>query len=221
MRPFPLLAAALLVTAAAPTRDWSTTAQQNADGAFVIGNPAARVKITEWASYTCSHCADFSQQSQPVLKDRFIRSGSTSLEIRHLVRDPLDLGAAILARCAGPRGFAGMHAAIFAAQDRWLPQGSTFAQGNAERLQKLPRLVAIRQFADGAGLTAVAKARGLTETQVAACFADQTAVDRLLALSGSAPAEVTATPTFYVNGKLVPNVDWARLEPVLRAAGAK
>jgi protein-disulfide isomerase len=221
MRPILALLGLLFLTAAAPARDWSTVATQAPSGVFVIGNPAARVKIVEWASYTCSHCAAFANESAPVLKGQMIRSGSTSLEVHHLVRDPLDLAAGILARCAGPRGYAGLHAAIFAGQEKWLQQGATYLQANAPDLEKLPKLAAFRRIADGAGLTAIAHARGLTEPQVAACFASQPGVDKLLALGAAAPAEVTGTPTFYVNGKLVPNVGWAQLEPALRAAGAK
>ncbi|RSU46713.1 thioredoxin domain-containing protein [Sphingomonas sp. S-NIH.Pt15_0812] len=216
-----LLALPLTLAGAAPVRDWSRTATMNADGAYVIGNPAARVKLREWASYTCPHCAHFSAESEPVLTNRMIRSGSTSLEVRHMVRDPLDLGAAILTRCAGPRGFAGAHRAVFAAQDQWFKKGADYAQAQAERLEKLPNLVAVRQLADGAGLTAILTARGLTPGAINACFADQKAVDRLLKLSDSVPAEVTGTPSFYINGKLIPNATWVQLEPALRAAGAK
>ena len=207
--------------AAAPARDWSRVATRNAAGAYVIGNPAARVKITEWASYTCSHCAHFARDSAPVLKDRLIRSGSTSLEVRHLVRDPLDSGAGILARCAGAKGYPAMHAALFAGQDTWMAQGATYLQANGERLSKLPRLQGLRSAAEGSGLIAIARAQGLPLPAINACFADQKGVDALLAASAAMPAEVTGTPSFYVNGKLVPNVGWDGLEPVLRAAGAR
>ena len=33
--------------------------------------------------------------------------------------------------------------------------------------------------------------------------------------------KITGTPTFELNGKLIQNTDWAGLEPMLRAAGAK
>lgn len=221
MRLLPALIALFALTAAAPARDWSTVATMNADGAYVIGNPAAKVKLREWASYTCPHCGHFAVESAPVLKDRMIRSGSTSLEVRHMVRDPLDLGAAILTRCAGPRGFAGAHLAVFAAQEQWFEKGAAYARANAERLEKLPNLVAVRQLADNAGLTAILAGRGLSPAAINACFADQKAVDRLLALSGTVPAEVTGTPTFFINGKLVPNAGWPQLEPALRAAGAR
>ena len=213
-----LLAPALL--AAAPARDWTAAAVQSPAGAYVLGNPAAKVKLVEYASYTCSHCAAFSQEADAVLKGRMVRSGTTSWELRHLVRDPFDLAAAVVARCAGPRGFAATSAAIFAEQPRWLQRASDFAQANGDKLRGKPRLVQLRALADGSGLTAIGQAHGVTPARLAACFADRAGVDRITAMTAAAPAEVTGTPTFFVNGKLVPNVDWARLEPVLRDAGA-
>lgn len=220
MRLFALFALFLLA-AAAPTRDWSTVAQVQADGAYVIGNPAARVKLVEYASYTCPHCAEFLTESGPVLKDRMIRSGSTSLTVRPLIRDALDLAAVTVARCGGARGFPARHAAIFAAQDRWIRQGATFLQANSATLDKLARPAAFRRIADGAGLTAIGTAHGLTEPQVVACFTTPGALDKVAALNGAVPVEVQGTPTFYVNGARVTGSTWAQLEPALRAEGAK
>lgn len=225
MRPILFAAAVLapiaLTAATTPSRDWGRTVTPAPSGFWVIGNPAAKVKLVEWASYTCPHCAHFAEQSAPVLKDRMVRSGQVSFELRHLIRDPLDLAAVVVARCGGPRGFPARHAAIFAGQSAWIDKGSAFLQANGEGLGKLPPATAFRRIADGAGLTAIGRAQGLTEPQVAACFADQAALDRVTKLGGSVPAEVKGTPTFYVDGAIVTGSDWASVEPVLRARGAK
>ena len=223
-RPFLALAALALVHAAAPAQkatDWSATARALPNGTFLVGNPAARAKLVEYASYTCSHCADFANQSKPVLKGAMIRSGSTSLELRHLVRDALDLSAVVVARCAGPAGFARTSDAIFAAQDDWLPRGAAYDQANAARLQGQPLDARLRALADGSGLSAIGRANGITPARLQACFADRAAIDRLLAASEARPAEVRGTPAFYVNGRLVAAGSWDQLEPLLRAAGAK
>jgi protein-disulfide isomerase len=219
MRAVSIFAIGLAVVAAAPARDWSAAVAPNAAGAWVIGNPAARVKLTEWASYTCPHCAHFDVESRAVLKGRMIRSGSTSLEVRHLIRDPLDLAAVAVARCGGPRGFVARHHAIFDGQERWLQTGAAYLQKEGAALAKLAQPVAFRRIADAAGLTAIGKTAGLTDPQVAACFAAP-ALDALTRL-GQAPAEVQATPSFFINGRYVPNAGWAELEPVLRQAGAR
>jgi len=201
-------------------RDWTAAVAPSTAGAYVLGNPAARVKLAEWASYTCSHCAAFATESEAVLK-RMVRSGTTSVEYRHLIRDPFDLAAAVVARCGGARGFVPTSTAIFAQQSTWLPRASDYARDRGTELRALPPLGQLKALADGAGLLAIGRANGLTQARLDACFADRAGINRITALSASAPAEVTATPTFFVNGRLVPNVDWARLEPVLRDAGAK
>ncbi len=221
MRLLLALVSAVLLTGAAPRRDWNAVATKTPAGAYVIGNPAARVKLVEYASYTCSHCAAFSGESDAVLHKQMIASGSTSLEIRHFIRDKLDLAAAVLARCTGPKGFAGTTAAIFAAQPTWLQRGIDFQQANGARIGLYPPQAQLRANADGAGLTALVKARGLSDAAIGACFADQAEIDRIVALTANAPSEIDSTPTFYVNGKRVPHAAWKQLEPALRAAGAK
>lgn len=216
-----LTALALLAGAATPPRDWSAVASRTTDGAIVTGNPKARVKLVEYASYTCSHCAHFATGSAPVLKARMIRSGSTSLEFRHLIRDQLDLAAAIVARCAEPAKFSGTSEAIFAAQDDWLARGTAYDQANATALSARPVAARLRALADGSGLTAIGRARGLTQPALAACFADRGEIDRLVAMTNATPPEVRSTPTFTINGAMVDVATWSSLEPLLRAQGAK
>ena len=209
-----------LLLAAAPARDWGAVTTRTAAGAYVTGNPQARVRLVEYGSYTCPHCAAFATESAAVLRGQMIRSGSTSLEYRHLVRDGLDLGAVILARCAGPQRFAQTSAYVFATQNQWLQRGYEFQQVNAQRIALYPKLAQVRALADGAGLTQLIEARGLSPAAVDACFADEGEVNRILAASADLPAGVDGTPAFFVNGRLVPHVGWADLQPQLRAAGA-
>lgn len=212
---------ATLLSAAGPTRDWRRVATRTPSGAYVIGNPAARAKLVEYSSYTCPHCGAFAVESGPVLMDRMIRDGSTSLEIHPVVRDRLDLAAAILARCGGAQRFAAMHLAIYAAQNQWLDRGIAFEQGNAQRLSTYALLGQLRTEADGAGLTDVARAHGLAPAAIDRCFADRSGVDALVALSAATPANVPGTPAFFLRGQLLPAYDWAKLEPLLRAQGAR
>jgi protein-disulfide isomerase len=220
MRLFFALFGLALLTAAAPAPK-PVPVTRTASGTYVLGSPAARVKLVEYASYTCSHCADFSTQSQAVLKGKMIASGSTSLEFRHMIRDRLDLAAAVLARCPGPRGFFPTSAAIFAAQPAWLEKGIEFQQVNAARINLYPRPAQLKAYADGAGLTDLVKARGLSAAAIDACFADTAEIDRILAITAAAPPEVDSTPSFFINGKVMPHGGWAQLEPALRTAGAR
>jgi len=206
----------LLLTAAAPTRDWSAVVTRLPSGTMLIGNPAAPVKLVEYGSYTCSHCADFSTQSEKVLKGEMIRSGMLSLEYRHLIRDRLDLAAALLARCGGTAAFAGNSAAIFATQSTWFDAINDWIPKHPEA-DSLPQAAQLKALADGSGLTQLMMKRGLTRARADACLADSKETDIVTAMTGDAPIEVRGTPTLYLNGAIVPGVDWERLQPILAA----
>ncbi|WP_176484739.1 thioredoxin domain-containing protein [Sphingomonas ginsenosidimutans] len=221
MRVLPLLAALLLAApiAAAAPRPWTAVAAPVATGSYLIGNPRARVKLVEYVSYTCPHCAHYAAQSEKPL-DAMVRSGRVSVEVRNQVHDGLDLVAATLARCAGPAAFPRLHRALFAQQQQWFERAAEWQQGNAERMSAWPQLAQMKAIAEGGGLTAIARDAGAPAGAIAACFATDAQVKRVLAVS-NATSQVPGTPAFEINGRLIQNVDWAKLEPQLRAAGAK
>lgn len=211
------------IAAPAPAhRDWTVATTKLPDGTFVIGNPAAKVKLVEYLSYTCPHCAEFVAQSKPVLVDQMVRDGSTSLELRPIVRDPLDFTATLLVRCAGPRRLLTLHDAVFAAQDDWIKKGGDWLQANVATLQAKPPVEQVHMMADQSGLTALARANGMTPAQVNACFANDTDLNRVVALANAAIGKVPGTPAFFINGQQQAGVyNWAGLQPALRKAGAR
>lgn len=213
-------AAPLAITAAPATtpRPWTNVASPIATGSYLIGNPRARVKLVEYVSYTCPHCAHFAAESGPALK-AMIRSGSVSVEIRNQVHDAMDLAATALARCAGPAAFPALHEAFYARQQQWYERGAAWSQGNAERISSWPQLAQMKALADGAGLVEIATAAGAPAAAIDACFATDAQVKRAIAVSEST-GKVPGTPAFEINGKLIEGVGWAQLEPRLRAAGA-
>jgi protein-disulfide isomerase len=223
-----MLAAVLLVAvplvggrtaAAPPTRPWTAVASPVATGSFLIGNPKARVKLVEYVSYTCPHCGHFVAESGPTLK-AMVRSGSTSIEVRNQIHDKFDLATATLARCAGPTIFPALHEAIFTGQAEWEDRASEWSEVNAQRISVWPQLAQLRALLDGAGLTAIARTAGMTDAAIDQCFATDATVRRVLAVSNGT-AKVSGTPAFEINGRLMQNVGWKQLEPMLRAAGAK
>ena len=42
---------------AAAGRDWSAVVNRTTAGGFIMGNPDAKVKLVEYGSMTCPHCA--------------------------------------------------------------------------------------------------------------------------------------------------------------------
>jgi hypothetical protein len=231
MRLFGLLLAmvgALFLAATAPAqspkakgRDWRASVVMLPSGAYAIGNPAARVKLVEYLSYTCSHCAHFVAESKPKLHDDLVRRGVVRVEFRHAVRDPLDMAAALLARCAGPRGFAGASEAIFAAQPGWYAQGAQWWQANGASLKDQSELARLKGVAQGSGLTQLMRERGMTPAAIDRCFASPGDLTKVTAMTKAAWSAIQGTPSFAIDGKPANGSDWATLEPQLRAAGAR
>lgn len=219
MRTLLALLALPLLLAASGVRDWTQNVTRLPSGAYLLGNPAAKVKLVEYASYTCPHCAAFAGESGPVLHDRWIRQGSVSLELRHVIRDTADLAAAVVARCTGPRFFATSYQ-IFARQPQWLDRAINFQQTNASRINLYPPLARLRAIADGSGLSDIGRAAGLTDQRLDACFADQAGIDRVVAATAEAK-DIDYTPTFFLDGRKYDGVNWEKLEPLMRARGLK
>ena len=218
-----LIAGALLATAAPAqkARDWRTHVVRAPSGAYLIGNPAAKVKLVEYLSYTCPHCAHFVAESKAPLHDDLVRRGAVRVEFRHAVRDPLDMAAALLARCAGPRGFSSATQAIFAAQASWYAQGKAWWQANGAGMESQPELARLKAAASGSGLTALMRKRGMTAATIDRCFATPTDLDKLTAMTKAAWSTIQGTPSFTINGKPGGGSEWATLQPELRAAGAR
>ncbi len=214
----PLLAAVALTAATAP-RPWTAVATPVASGSYLIGNPKARVKLVEYVSYTCPHCAHFTQESDATL-GAMVRSGSTSVELRNQVHDGIDLAAATLARCSGAAAFPRVHAAFFQKQEQWLDRAADWAEANRDRIASWPQLAQLSAIADAAGLTAIALEAGAPPAAISACFANDSAVKKTIAVS-EGTSKVQGTPAFEINGRLIQNVGWAQLQPQLRTAGAK
>ncbi len=218
------LLAALVVAApltAAPQKPWTAVATPAPQGSYVIGNPKAKVKLIEYVSYTCPHCAHFARDSAPVLKGKMIASGSTSIEVRSSIHDRYDIVAATLARCSGPALFPKMHDLLFARQEEWLNKAVAFDQTSGESPAGNTQGEKMRTLANGAGLTAIAKAAGMNDAAINACFANEANLANTLKVAQAIQGKIKGTPSFELNGKLIENTDWAKLEPMLRAAGAR
>jgi len=223
-RGFGLIAAALV--AAAPTvaitapaaRDWSHTVTTTAEGGYVLGNPAARVKLVEYLSFTCSHCAHFAAEAMPALTAHYVKTGLVSIEPRHALRDPADFAAALLTRCAGPSHYFAAAARVFAHQETWFSALATYEKANETKLKAMPRDTLLAALADGAGLPALA---GVAPARVKACIASKTEQERLGKMANEAWGErkIRGTPAFLLNGVLLDDTaDWETLKPKIDAA---
>lgn len=209
---------ALLTIGAAPV-DWSKTVTRGANGAYVMGNPKAKVRVIEYLSYSCSHCAHFTAEASAPLKAKYVSRGNVAVEFRNAVRDRYDFAAALLARCGGGTKFFAQNDALFAGQDTLLQRAmshearSTMAE-NASINDKLTDIAA------GAGLVEFMGARGVPAATVNACLTNAAEQKAVLGMTQEAwqVRKITGTPSFVINGVSTGPADWATLEPKIRAA---
>jgi protein-disulfide isomerase len=213
-----LVAAAPAKPAAAPR--WSATVAESAIGAYRVGNPQAKVKLVEYFSYTCSHCAEFAKEAGTALKTAYIDKGLVLFEYRNLIRDPVDMTAAMLARCGGSRAFAANHQAIFAAQPAWLGKAAKMTKDQQAAWYQGSLADRTQRIAADVGLDALMRARGYTAAAIDTCLASGVAEAELMGMTniGVTADKVAGTPTFFVNGRKTEVGHWADLKPVLDAA---
>jgi protein-disulfide isomerase len=205
-------------TAAPAKSNWLSTFTLTDKGAHVVGNPAAQTKVVEYLSYTCGHCADFELNGAPAFKTQYVATGKASLEIRNLLLNPIDLTAAMLARCGGKGRFFGNQKHLFATQSVWLGKAKNISAETKARLKTEDYTGFITGVYAEIGLDTVMQQRGITPAQGKACIADQAALKAVIDMTdaGSA-AGVTGTPSFMINGVLQDHIhSFAELKAKLK-----
>jgi protein-disulfide isomerase len=149
-------------------------------GEQALGPADAPVTLIEYASMTCSHCANFAVKVYPTLKSKYIDTGKVRYILREFPLDPLAAAGFMLARCAGDKYYDVIEA-LFETQQKW-----AFVR------EPLPQLLA------------VAKQLGFTEQSFDECLANQKVLDGIdwVRQRGAEKFGVNSTPTFFVNGNI-------------------
>jgi protein-disulfide isomerase len=151
---------------------------------MALGPATSPVTITEYASMTCGHCANFNETVFPKIKSEFIDTG----KIRYVFREfPLDIKAAagsMLARCIA-NGDSGKY---FAVVDMLFKQQNDWVMKNTAET-----------------LTRIGKQAGLSQQAVETCLKDQALLDKIAADQkfASEVLKVNSTPTFFINGEMI------------------
>ena len=151
-------------------------------GDMSIGNPNAPIKVYEYASLTCSHCADFDQHSFPEFKKDYLDTGKVFYTLRDFPFDPIATAAYMLAHCAGPERYFGFVDVLFATQAQW-----AFVQTPMEALK------------------GIAKQGGFSDESFDACMKNEKIFDHVKSVAerGSKVFGVRSTPTFFINGEKI------------------
>ena len=211
----------IAAVAAPDGQSWLETAAVTPEGGNVVGNPNAPIKLVESASHTCPACAAFSEEASGNI-DKYIESGVVSYEIRNQIHNPIDLTLAMLVRCGDPTAFHPLANQVWAN----LPAVMERAQQDPAALQaamQAPEAGRFQQIAQATGLLDFFAARGISRDQAMQCLANADQARQIAENSNTQSEElnVTGTPTFFLNGRMLTENAWPDIEAALQAAGAR
>jgi protein-disulfide isomerase len=180
-----LIAAALVSAAGLATAAPVAAPAQPSDD-MSLGNPKAKIQVTEYASLSCPHCGHFNETIFPTLKAKYIDTGKVHYTLKEMLTEPMQVAAAgfMMARCAGPSKYFTVVDQVFRSQPRW-------TSGNIKPI-----------------LQEIGAANGVDEARFNACLKDQAAFDavNLRAQRASEQDGVNSTPTLFINGKKLETV---------------
>ena len=204
------------------SQDWESVVTKTEEGGFRMGNPDAPIAVVEYASLTCPACAAFAAQSYEPLVENYISQGTVSFEIRNFVRDPLDLSAALLARCNGEEPFFPLNERLFANQTNMF---QTIQGADQAQLQALSTQEAVQSgqafvgFAQASGLIDLVGGMGISDQRARQCLTDTAAIQELEEMRNRALNQhnISGTPSFLINNELVSGLNgWAQLDARLQ-----
>lgn len=166
---------------------------------FSIGSPDAKVQVTEYASFTCPHCANFHATVWPQLKAEYIDTGKVRFTYREVYFDRYGLWAAMIARCGGEMRYFGIVDMLFEQQKEWAASDD-------------PNVVV-------ANLRTIGKAAGLDDASLDACMKDGAKAEAMVKHfeANMEADEVEGTPTFIINGEKHSNMSYDDMKAILDA----
>lgn len=206
---------------AADGTSWTEKVTVTPLGGYLVGNPNAPVKLVEYASLTCPHCRDFSNEASEPLKNGYVASGKVSWEFRSFALNQIDVAATLLATCQGPEATLKLIEQTYAEQSRWVLPFQQMSEADQQRLSTLPPEKMFVELAKIGGLDKFYRVRGLPAAKGEACLSDRAKIDQIVALRehGVKEDKVDGTPTFLINGvKVDAPPSWPGLEPELKKA---
>ncbi len=151
-----------------------------------------------------------------------IAKGTVSYELRTFLIHPQDVPASLLARCNGAGPFFAIAEQMFATQNDWLSRSSSITAADQQSWATMTPNQVAASMADKLGLVEFVQQRGIPAEKAQACLADAQGIKTLekIAKVATEDFKITGTPTFIINGQIVPNVTtWADLAPELKKAG--
>ena len=154
------------------------------DNDFIIGDRNAPVTIIEYASLSCSHCADFHINTLPELKKEFVDTGKVKIVFRDFPFNYPALLGSMLLRCV-PKDIRYQYSnVLYQLQSKWV------VRENAKTTQELYKIM---------------QSGGMTKEEFNQCIEDVDLENEILqgVIEAQKEYNIKSTPSFIVNGILL------------------
>lgn len=150
-----------------------------------LGLDSAPVKVHEYFSLTCTHCAHFGNTVMPQVKPKLVDTGKCQFVYHDFPLDQVALKAAQVARYLPAAEYYPFVEALFASQDDW-----AFQPGEDYH-------ASIFKYAALAGMDSATYEKAWNDAALSQFILGNQKTDE-------STYNITATPTFVINGKIFP-----------------
>lgn len=211
---------ALAKVSAPAGKTWADVVETTDDG-FRMGNPEAPLKLVEYGSLTCPHCAKLAEEGMASLRDTYVGSGRVSYEYRSFTIHGPDLPLTLLVQCADKTAAFPLIEQLYANQQALIERAQQ-GEAQAQAAMKLPDNQRMQAMSDAMGFTEFFAQRGLPKAQADKCLADPAAAKKVADNAQKwGNSGIDSTPTLFLNDQKLPGSTWAEIEASLKAAGAR
>jgi len=167
----------------------------------ILGDPNAPIKVVEFFSMTCGHCANFHNITFPKVKSDMIERGLIQFEMRPFPLDGLALRGHALARSLPTSRYFPMVKALMSQHKQWVR-----AEDPLAALMKIARLA------------------GISEAEFNKTMSNRTLLEKLVEMRQIALDDwnISSTPSFVINEDkvLAGNMNYEKFVEEINAYGA-
>ncbi len=100
----------------------------------ILGNPQAPIKIVEYSSFTCGHCANFHKTNFKQIKEDYVDTGKAYIVFDDFPRNQHDLFIGAASRCVSDDAYFNFIQLVFESQNEWMKNDDyvSFLKQNAK-----------------------------------------------------------------------------------------
>ncbi len=151
---------------------------------FVIGDEDAPVTIIEYASMSCSHCANFHKNTLPELKTEYIDTGKVRMIFRDFPFNYPALLGSMMMRCIPNEVRYDYMNVLYQLQSNWVNRDPTVTKKELYKIMQ---------------------SGGMTKDEFDSCYSNLDIENEILeaVMAAQNDFNIRSTPSFIVNGNLV------------------